>query len=101
MSGFVIFLILIGIIIVIKFASDSSGDTDKIVKEGGMRVKYKTLIDNFVDPESGLKIIKETNKYVCVGMNNAAGSLAFHFQHTFSVINVTYELKNVFWETIN
>ena len=96
MSAFLIFIILVIVIVIIKFAKSSIVETDKIVKEGGMRIKYKTLIDNFIDPYSGMKIIEETNKYVCVGMKNSSGSIAFHFQHTFNQIDVTFEMKNIF-----
>lgn len=54
------------------------------------------MIDNFIDPESGMKVIQKNNKYMCVGMNNNAGSVVFHFQHTFNKINITFEMKNVF-----
>lgn len=96
MNAFLIFIILVIVIVIIKFAKSSIVETDKIVKEGGMRIKYKTLIDNFIDPSSGMKIIEETNKYVCVGMKNSSGSIAFHFQHTFNQIDVTFEMKNIF-----
>ena len=96
MSAFVIFLILIVIFIVIHFAKDSYNESEKVVKESGIRTKYKTLIDNFADPSSGMKILKETNKYICVGMTNSSGSISFHFQHTFRQIDVTFEMNNMF-----
>lgn len=96
MSTFLIFVAIIVVIIIFNFAKDSYNENDKLVKQGGMRVKYRTLIDNFIDPDSGLKVVKETNNYVCVGMKNASGSIAFHFQHTFDKINVTFEMKNIF-----
>ena len=96
LSAFLIFIILVVVVAIIKFAKSSIVETDKIVKEGGMRIKYKTLIDNFIDPSSGMKIIEETNKYVCVGMKNSSGSIVFHFQHTFNQIDVTFEMKNIF-----
>ena len=71
-------------------------ETDKIVKEGGIYNKYQTLIDNFIDPASSMNVIEKTNKYMCVGMKNSSGSIAFHFQHTFNKINVTFEMKNIF-----
>lgn len=96
MSTFLIFVIIIVIIVIFNFAKDSYNENDKLVKQGGMRVKYRTLIDNFIDPDSGLDVVKETNNYVCVGTQNAAGSIAFHFQHSFNKITVTFEMKNLF-----
>ena len=100
LSTILIFVILVVVVVVIKFAKSSIVETDKIVKEGGMRIKYKTLIDNFIDPSSGMKIIEETNKYVCVGMKNTSGSVVFHFQHTFNQIDVTFEMKkHLYWQS--
>lgn len=96
MSGVFIFILIIIGVVIFSFAKDSMAETDKLVKEGGIYNKYKTLIDNFIDPESGMKIIQKTNKYMCVGMKNSSGSITFHFQHTFNNINVTFEMKNIF-----
>ena len=96
MSTFVIFLIIIIVIVVVHFAKDSYNESEKVAKEGGIRTKYKMLIDNFADPSSGMHIIKETNKYISLGMTNSAGSINFNFQHTFNQIDVTFEMNNVF-----
>ena len=96
MSTFVPFIIVIIGFVIFSFVKDSKAETDKIVKEGGIYNKYKTLIDNFIDSSSGMNVIKKNNKYMCVGMNNSSGSIVFHFQHTFNQINVTFEMKNIF-----
>lgn len=96
MSTILIFILVIVGFTIFSFIKDSIAETDKIVKEGGIYNKYKILIDNFIDPESGMKVIQKNNKYMCVGMNNNAESVVFHFQHTFNKINITFEMKNVF-----
>ena len=73
-----------------------SGFYNLFIYKRGIYNKYKILIDNFIDPESGMKVIQKNDKYMCVGMNNNAGSVVFHFQHTFNKINITFEMKNVF-----
>lgn len=96
MNTIIIFILVIVGFSIFSFVKDSMAETDKIVKEGGIYNKYKTLIDNFIDSKSGMKVIQKTNKYMCVGMKNSSGSIAFHFQHTFNKINVTFEMKNIF-----
>lgn len=93
----ILILVIVGFSI-FSFTKESIKESDKVAKEGGIYNKYKTLIDYFVDPESGmgLKVIQKTNKYMCVGMQNTSGSIVFHFQHTFNKINVTFEMKNIF-----
>lgn len=96
MSTILIIILIIAGISIFSFIKSSVADTDRIVKEGGIYNKYKTLIDNFIDDESGMKVIEQTNKYMCVGMKNSSGSIAFHFQHTFDTLNVTFKMKNIF-----
>lgn len=96
MGTFLIFVSIVVAIIIFNFAKDSYKENDKIVKEGGIRKKYKTLIDNFIDQDSGMTVTKETNTYCCVAMQNQAGYVAFHFQHTFEKINIKFDMKNIF-----
>lgn len=96
MSGILLLILVIVGICVFPFIKDSMQETNRVVKEGGIYNKYKTLIDNFIDPGSGMNVIQKTNKYMCVGMKNNTGSIVFHFQHTFKRINVTFEMRNVF-----
>lgn len=96
MSTVLIFILIIVGFIIFSFLRDSINESDKITNEGGIYNKYKTLINNFVEPESGMKVIQKSDKYICVGMQNTSGYIIFHFQHTFSKINVTFEMKNIF-----
>ena len=86
MSTILIFILVVVGFTIFSFIKDSTAETDK----------YKILIDNFIDPESGMRVIQKNNKYMCVGINNNAGSVVFHFQHTFNKINITFEMKNIF-----
>lgn len=89
-----IILIIVGYFL-FCFTRDSIADTNKVVKEGGIYNKYRTLIDHFVYG-SNMKIIKQTNKYMCIVKNNSANTIIFHFQHAFDKINITFEVKSVF-----
>ena len=60
MSTILIFILVIVGFTIFSFIKDSIAETDKIVKEGGIYNKYKILIDNFIDPESGMKVIQKT-----------------------------------------
>ena len=95
MSTFLIFIAVIVGFSFIKFFADSSKESDKVVKEGGMMVKYGKLISHYLNQPLGLRVVKQTSNYVCLGTQNASGSIVFHFQHTFSSINITFEMKNI------
>lgn len=96
MGTVILFIVIIFVISLFAFAKDSHKENNKLLKEGGMRVKYKTLINNFIEPDSGLKVVEETSNYVCVAMRNTSETIVFHFQHTFNKINITFEMKNIF-----
>ncbi|MCQ2296316.1 MAG: hypothetical protein MJZ45_02820 [Bacteroidales bacterium] len=75
---------------------DSTNENIKVKNEGGIRTKYSKLINNFIDPDSGMRIVEETDTYICIAMSNTSGQIAFHFQHTFGSINVTMKMNNIF-----
>ena len=64
-------IIVIGIIVFIIYRLTKEHDeyVDKhITSFGGMRVKYKSLIDYLIEPQ-GARIIKEANEYIVISLS--------------------------------
>ncbi len=89
MSTLFTFLIIILAITILRFAKDSYKDYKKVAKEGGIRNKYKDLINYFIDSDPEMKIIKETNMYCNLAAQHYYAYLSFRFQHTFDKINIS------------
>ena len=53
MSTILIFILVIVGFVIFSFIKDSIAESNKIVKEGGIYNKYKTLIDNFIAQSLG------------------------------------------------
>ena len=61
METFVLFIIIILALSLFVFAKDSHKEENKLMKEGGMRVKYKTLINNnFIDSDGSSQILVQS-----------------------------------------
>ena len=91
-----IWIILIAIIvfIAIKFSGDASKQANEVRSQGGMKVKYKVLVEYFMNSHRENKLIKETNTYLCIGHSNYGGSSVFHLQQTFGEITIQFEFNN-------
>ena len=55
-------IIVVIVIMVIKFANDSNKQANAVAKQGGMRVKYRKLINHLLNGDANCKIIQETKK---------------------------------------
>lgn len=90
----VTFIILVVILIVGKFIFDSTQQSSKIKSEGGVRKKYKVLIDSILSLDPRNKIFQETNTFVSVGISGAAGSQIFYIQATFGTVTIQMKVSN-------
>lgn len=88
-------IIVIGIIVFIIYRLTKEHDeyVDKhITSFGGMRVKYKPLIDYLIEPQ-GARIVKEANEYIVissscwtVNINYSAGDLIISLKGSMPLI---------------
>ena len=67
----------------IRFASDYNKQANTVIKQGGMRGKYKTLINHILRQDSSARIIQETNTFISVGLTGISGSTIFFIHQTF------------------
>lgn len=75
-------IIIIGIVVImlIRFASDYNKQANTVIKQGGMRGKYKTLINHILRQDSSARIIQETNTFISVGLTGI--SWLYYILHT-------------------
>ena len=88
-----IILVIIAIVL-IKFAHDYSKQAQTVSKQGGMRVKYKTLVNYFLAGDPDSKIIQETPTFISVGVSSISGSTTFFITHSFGWVNIQYRLNS-------
>ena len=91
-------LLFIGIIIVImiiRFAKDSFQQSDKVIKEGGMRKKYATIVNWVLDSHPDAKISNETNTSIMVGVKGVSGVTTFDIVQTFGTVTIQYKVNNI------
>lgn len=91
-------LIFIGIIIVImiiRFAKDSYRQSDKVTKEGGMREKYATIVNWMLNSHPDAKVSNETSTAIMVGVKGVSGTTIFDIVQTFGTVTIQYKVNNV------
>ena len=89
-----IIIIAIVVIIAIKFANDCNEQADAVAKQGGMRIKYRTLINYILSSDPKCKIIQETATFISVGVSGISGSTVFFIQQTFGSVTIQYKVKS-------
>ena len=88
------FLVIIVILVVLKFVYDTYKQSSKIKTEGGVRLKYSTLVEHFLSANQRCRIFQETNTLVSVGMTGAAGSQIYYITPAYGNVSIKMEIRN-------
>lgn len=81
-------------IIVFKFVNDSNKQANAVAKQGGMRIKYRTLINYILSSDPKCRIIQETSTFISVGVSGISGSTVFLIQQTYGTVTIQYKVKS-------
>ncbi len=89
-------IVLIAIVayVIIKFAIDSNKQADAVIKQGGMRKKYKTLVDNLLSGHPQARIVQETATFLNIGVSNMGGTTSFFITQTFGTVTVEWKINS-------
>lgn len=69
--------------------------TDKVQQYGGMKAKYKVLLDNILSQRKDAKIFVCTKTYIKVGVSSYGGNTFFHIQQCpGNQVIIDYEISN-------
>ena len=92
-------IIVIGIVVImlIRFANDSNKQANAVIKQGGMRVKYKTLVNYLLKQDPNAKITQETNTLITIGLYGISGSTVFIISQAYGQVHIQWKANsNVF-----
>lgn len=87
-------IIVVLVMIIVCFAKDSVKQSNDIISQGGMKSKYKTLIDLLQISLGRAKITNETNTAITVYGTGSSGSMAFDIVQTFGKVTIRCYIKN-------
>lgn len=88
------FIITIVILILLKFIYDTSKQSSKIKREGGVRMKYAVLVDHFLSGHERCRIFQNDNTLVSVGVSGPAGSQIYYIYPSYGNVAIRMEIKN-------
>ena len=89
-----IFIILLVVFIIGKFIYNRNQQAAKVTMEGGMRNKYRTLIEIFMAGDSRKRIFHETAHSISFGLSSIGGTTVFTLTQTFGSVNVQWKLDS-------
>ena len=90
-----IILGIIGVVIIYNIGKRTGEVVGRVRSDGGMRLKYSTLINNILQGHRDCKILVETRTYIRVGVSNFGGSTIFHIQQCpDNTVMIDYDVSN-------
>jgi len=91
-----IWIIVIGTVIFIlgKFLFDTNQQANQVKKEGGMRVKYKILIDELLSGDPKTQVFKETSSSITFGLSNMGGTTLYILTQTYGKVTVQWKVNS-------
>ncbi len=94
MSTFVTLIIVFIVFVLIKFAFANNEQGNKVQSEGGMRVKYATLIHHILVGDKNARIIDEGRTHITIGQKSMTGTVIIDIVQTFGSVTIVWELDN-------
>lgn len=90
-------IIIIGVIlfVIIKFASDNNKQANAVAKQGGMRNKYRTLVDFALAGHQHSHIVREDGTSITVGCGSPGGSTYFDIVQTFGTVSIKWRSTSI------
>lgn len=88
-------LIIIALVFIIgKFLIDKNNQASKVTMEGGMRNKYRVLIEYLMSGDSRTRILNERYDSITVGLANMGGTTLFILTQTFGNVTVQWKIDS-------
>ncbi|MDC9721877.1 MAG: hypothetical protein PSN34_03775 [Urechidicola sp.] len=87
-------IIVIVVFIIGKFLYDRNKQASKITMEGGMRNKYRELIEFLMSGDSRSKIYQETSDSITLGISNMGGTTLFILTQTVGKVTVQWKVDS-------
>ena len=87
-----IFIIIL--VIIIKFIYDLSDQKRQVARQGGMRHKYRHLVELLLGDDPRTKVFNETGDSISLGISNAGGTTLYTLTQTFGRVTVVWKVDN-------
>jgi len=87
-------LLFIAVILIIIFLYDRYKQVIKVGKEGGMKHKYRELIEFILSGDPRCKILHLTTDTVILGISNYGNSTLYTLIQTFGTITIVWKVKS-------
>ncbi len=89
-----IILIVAAVIIIVKVTSEVKENADKVTAQGGMRVKYRTLVNYALNSDYKARIIRESVNCIDIGATSGGGQVLICITHASNVVIIEWRVEN-------
>lgn len=88
------FIIIVIGFIIFSFARDTSKQATAVVKQGGMKVKYRTLVNYFLGLDPRSAIVQETTTFINIGVKSLGGATNILIQQTYGNVTIGWKVDS-------
>lgn len=89
----VVILIII-IVVLVSFMAKNKKQETYIAKQGGMKNKYKEIIEFILSQDKRASIINETGNSILLGLNSVGGQTTFQLVQTYGNLTVQWKMNS-------
>lgn len=86
---------IVGALMFVKFFLDLNKQSSYVTKQGGMKTKYKQLVDYALASSPKAKIVQETSTFINIGASFPGESYAFMITHSFGSVLIQWKLESL------
>lgn len=87
-------ILIVVAVIIIRFASASNKQAKAVIKQGGMRTKYRVLVNHFLEADPKTKIFNEGATFITIGLSSMAGTTIFDIQQTYGSVTIRWKVNS-------
>ena len=87
--GWILLLVIVGWM-AFKFFGDWNEQGNHVVAEGGMKTKYRKIVEWVLNGRSDCRVIQEDRTFIRVGSSSAGGSTFFDISQTFGNVTIQW-----------
>lgn len=89
-----IILIAAAVIIIVKVASEAKENADKVTAQGGMRIKYRTLVNYALNSDPKARVVRESASCIDIGASSGGGQVLFCITHASNVVMIEWRAES-------
>lgn len=89
-----IVILVIVAIIVIKIASEANENANRVTAQGGMKIKYRALVNYVLSGDANARIVRESANCIDIGAISSGGQTLVCITHINDIVRIEWKAES-------